>query len=260
MRRFFVRRPSPAMAIAFIALLAALSGTAIALPGTNTVDSGDIKNGQVKNKDIGKNAVNGKKVKNGSIASADVKNGSLTGTDVKDNSLTGNDINEGTLGQVPSANSANSATTAGFANNAGAVNGTGVRRLALDLPANGSGIVVSLNGLTLGLDCDGSGQGTLTARTSVNDADLYFWGYDTDNLDGSATGISGNDLEDEDFDVGNAVNISSQVGDGDSDTALGQIDYYHTAGVSGGVTVHYVINSFTGSNDDHCQFSGFAIG
>jgi hypothetical protein len=250
------------MAIAFVALLAALSGSATALQGTNTVDSGDIKNGQVKNKDIGKNAVTGKKVKDGSIASADVKNGSLTGTDIKDNSLTGNDINEGSLGQVPSANSANSANTAGFANNAGAVNGTGVRRLALDLPPNGSGIVVSLNGLTLGLDCDGTGQGTLTARTSVNDADLYFWGYDTDNANGSNAGITGSDLEDGDFDTGSAIDISSQVGDGDSDTALGQIEYYHPGGVSGGVTVHFVINSFAppGPGFDHCQFSGFAIG
>ena len=112
MRKLLASRPSPAMAVAFVALLAALSGTAIALPGTNSVDSGDIVNGQVKAKDIGKNAVNGKKVKNGSLGSADVKNGSLTGTDIKDNSLTGSDINESTLGQVPSANTANSANSA----------------------------------------------------------------------------------------------------------------------------------------------------
>src|SRR5215216_7397650 len=101
MRRFIASRPSPAMAVAFIALLAALSGTAIALPCTNTVDSGDIINGQVKGKDIRKNAVTGKKVKNGSLGGADIKNDSLTGLD----------INESTLGQVPSAATAGSATT-----------------------------------------------------------------------------------------------------------------------------------------------------
>jgi hypothetical protein len=111
MRDFLARRPSPAMAVAFVALLAALSGTAIALPGTNTVDSGDIVNGQVKGKDIRNNAVTGKKVKNGAIKSADVG----------DNSLTGTDINEGTLGQVPSANSANTASTAQSANVASTV-------------------------------------------------------------------------------------------------------------------------------------------
>jgi hypothetical protein len=93
------------MAVAFVALLAALSGTAIALPGTNTVDSGDIINGQVKGKDIRNNAVTGKKVKNGAVKSADVG----------DNSLTGTDIDESTLGQVPSANQANNATNAGNA-------------------------------------------------------------------------------------------------------------------------------------------------
>jgi hypothetical protein len=81
MRRFFTRRPSPAMIVGFIALVAALSGTAVALPGINLIDSGDIINGQVKKKDIGKNAVTGKKVKNGSLTGADVKDGSLTPTD-----------------------------------------------------------------------------------------------------------------------------------------------------------------------------------
>jgi hypothetical protein len=250
MRRFFVRRPTPAMAVAFVALLAALSGTAVALPGINTVDSGDIKNGQVKGKDIGRSAVTGKKVKNGSLGGADVKN----------NSLTGGDINEATLAQVPSANAANtanSATTAGFATNAGAVNGTGVRRLAVDIGPNSNATVLSLNGLTLALACDASGLGTLTATTSVTDSDLYFWGYDTD--DATAGGIAGSDFEDADFDTGDVVDISNLVGNSDSDTAMGDIDYWHPGGVSGGVTVHYVINSFAGTGD-HCQVSGSAIG
>jgi hypothetical protein len=102
MREFLARRPSPAMAVAFVALLAALSGTAIALPGRNTVDSGDIINGQVKGKDIRNNAVTGKKVKNGAIKTLDVG----------DDTLTGADVNESTLGQVPSANAANTANLA----------------------------------------------------------------------------------------------------------------------------------------------------
>src|SRR5436190_12598499 len=47
------RRPSPATVIASIALFVALgSGSAFALRGTNTVNSGDIINGQVKAKDV----------------------------------------------------------------------------------------------------------------------------------------------------------------------------------------------------------------
>jgi hypothetical protein len=102
MREFLTRRPSPAMTVAFVALLAALSGTAVALPGKNTVDSGDVKN----------NSVRGKDLRNNNVATKDVKNNNLRGRDIRNNTLTGNDINEGTLGLVPSANTANSATTA----------------------------------------------------------------------------------------------------------------------------------------------------
>jgi hypothetical protein len=111
MRKF--RKPSPAMAVAFIALLAALSGTAVALPGKNRVDSGDIKNNSVRTNDI----------RNGNVTTKDVKNNNLRSNDIRNNTLTGNDINEGSLGQVPlaasanSANTANTATTATTANN-----------------------------------------------------------------------------------------------------------------------------------------------
>ncbi len=77
MTRLFSRTPSPALVVAFIALLAALSGTAVALPGKGTVDSGDLKRGAVKRSDIARNAVNSAKVKNGSLLAADFKPGQL---------------------------------------------------------------------------------------------------------------------------------------------------------------------------------------
>ena len=52
-----------------IALFIALGGTAVALPGRNTVDSGDIRNGQVK--------------------SADVRQNTLTGGDINESTLSG---------------------------------------------------------------------------------------------------------------------------------------------------------------------------
>jgi hypothetical protein len=115
MRDFLAsRRPTPAMAVAFVALLAALSGTAVALPGKNSVDSGDIKNGQVKAKDLAPS----------SVTSAKVKNNALTGADVLDDSLTGADIGESTLGKVPSASSADTANSAATATTA--ANATGI--------------------------------------------------------------------------------------------------------------------------------------
>ena len=102
------RRPTPALAVAFVALLAALSGTAVALPGENTVDSADIKN----------NAVGSEDIKHGTLTSADLRNNGVHSRDVRDNTLRGADINESRLGTVPNANSANTATRANTANSA----------------------------------------------------------------------------------------------------------------------------------------------
>jgi hypothetical protein len=118
MRRLLARVPSPAATLAFIALVAALSGSAIALPGTGSVDSGDIKNNSVGTKDLRNNHVRSNDVRNNSLTGGDVRNNSLTGGDVRNNSLTGNDVNESTFGKVPSAGSADNAANAANATNA----------------------------------------------------------------------------------------------------------------------------------------------
>lgn len=77
MNRFRIRRPSAGMTVAFVALIAALSGTAIALPGKSTVDSGDIKNEQVKGADLADDAVTSAKVRSGSLLAKDFKAGQV---------------------------------------------------------------------------------------------------------------------------------------------------------------------------------------
>ena len=47
MKRITGRRPSPATIVAFLAVVVALSGSAVGLPGKNRVDSGDIRNNTV---------------------------------------------------------------------------------------------------------------------------------------------------------------------------------------------------------------------
>src|SRR4051812_39936609 len=87
-----ISRPSPAMVIAVIALIAALSGTAYAALGKNSVGSRQLKAQAVTTGKIANNAVNSAKVAKGS--------------------LTGADINVGALGTVPNAASAASAGNA----------------------------------------------------------------------------------------------------------------------------------------------------
>jgi hypothetical protein len=73
MGRFSLKRlPSPGLVVGVVALIAALSGTAIALPGKNTVDSGDIKKGAIKTSDIAR----------GAVTDAKFRNRTLTGTKI----------------------------------------------------------------------------------------------------------------------------------------------------------------------------------
>lgn len=139
-------RPSPAMAVAFVALLAALSGTAVALPGTKTVDSGDLKKGAVKSSNIAQGSVTAAKLAGGAVTTAKVRNGAVTGAKIRtgtimgsnigsgtimgsnigngtltgaklaNDTVTGAQLNESTLGTVPRAEHANTSTTAANAN------------------------------------------------------------------------------------------------------------------------------------------------
>ena len=138
-------RPSPAMVVAFVALIAALSGSAIALPGKNKVDKNDIK----------KNAVGAKQIKKNAVA----------GSEARNNSLTGADINEATLGQVPSAGTAGSAASAGSANSFGGMTATKIERFSL--ADNGTREVGTFGPFSLSATCDINDTDTDTALITL---------------------------------------------------------------------------------------------
>ena len=112
MRQWIRSHLTYANVMATIAVFIALGGgtTAVALSGSNTVQSDDLGPGaQVKAADVADNAVNGADVVDNGLTGADVQG--LGGADVTDNSLRGADVNESTLGKVPSA--ANADTVGG---------------------------------------------------------------------------------------------------------------------------------------------------
>jgi len=147
------RRPSPALIVAVIALIAALAGGAVALPGNNKVDKNDIK----------RNAVKGKQV--------------------KDNALKGADVDESTLGRVPSAASA--ATTERAASAAAL---DGLTRIPPTSIVDNAGetTLATVGAFTITLACiDGPTTTTaqLRIRSSVEDS-AWYSGSDSDtNLD-----------------------------------------------------------------------------
>lgn len=95
-------RPSPAMALAVVALVFAASGVAVALPGKNSVATNDIK----------KNAVTAAKIKNGSVTEPKLGDGAVGTAKLGNDAVTGAKVNEATLGKVPAAASADTAAKA----------------------------------------------------------------------------------------------------------------------------------------------------
>jgi hypothetical protein len=71
MRRI-VRRPSPAMVVAFIALLLALGGTATALRGSNTVFKDDIRRNAVGRSEILTNGVGKSEVRTNGVGKSEI--------------------------------------------------------------------------------------------------------------------------------------------------------------------------------------------
>jgi hypothetical protein len=103
------------------AILFAFGGTAVALPGKATVDSGDIKNSTIKSVDVKDNnlqsadladgsAVGGVDVVDGSLAAADIANDAITAAKIANNAVGATEIANDAVGATEIANDAVGAT------------------------------------------------------------------------------------------------------------------------------------------------------
>jgi hypothetical protein len=106
------RRPSPALLIACIALFVSLSGVSYGV-ATGFIDSREIRNNTVQSTDVRNNTLRTQDIRNNEVRGFDIRNSSVQGRDVAFNTITGADISESSLGKVPSATQADSATAAG---------------------------------------------------------------------------------------------------------------------------------------------------
>lgn len=94
MRRFSRWRPSPAMVVACIALFVAMGGAAYAAA---RIGSGDIVDNSIRSRDVRNQNLRGKDIADGSLGTSEVANNSLRGRDVRGDSLDGSDIDESSL-------------------------------------------------------------------------------------------------------------------------------------------------------------------
>jgi hypothetical protein len=97
--RKLVKRPSPAMVVAMIALFVAMGGVGLAasqLP-KNSVGARHIKTNAVRAAEIRDEAVRSKEIADGGVAAVDVLNESLGGADIEDESIGGAEILDGSV-------------------------------------------------------------------------------------------------------------------------------------------------------------------
>ncbi|MFN8111434.1 MAG: hypothetical protein U0Y82_16570 [Thermoleophilia bacterium] len=191
-----------------------------------------------------------------------IKKNSLSGNRLKADTVTGKQIKESSLGTVPAAVKADSATTATSAStaatattatnatnatNATTVNGRSVTTFSQTVARNGSQAIVTVNGLTLTLACDASGEPTLTGTSAT----------DTAMMRGT---------------VVTSVNGAAQVGTSNTTAGLavslvtapdhrGSLSLQYVAATGKMVSVNaYVDDSRTVGGFDGCSLTGSAIG
>ncbi len=112
-------RPSPALFVAVTALVMAMSGAAMALPGRGSVDKNDLAKGSVTKRAIAKGAVASKQIKGKSIKGNRLKDAAIRDKQLAGGSVIGAKIADGAVtaakladGSVTSAKIADDAVTA----------------------------------------------------------------------------------------------------------------------------------------------------
>lgn len=163
MKSILRRRPSPALVISMIALFVSLSGVSYGV-ATGFIDSREIKNNEIRSLDIRNNQIRTRDLRNNEVRGIDIRNSTVQGRDVALNTLTGEDVREDALGKVPSATSADSATTAGGVNTLKIIPVTTVAQGA-------SPVTLATHGpLTLSAECASGGIARLRVSTTENDS------------------------------------------------------------------------------------------
>lgn len=225
-------RPSAAMIVALVALFVAMGGTTYAV---KRLPKRSVGPSQLKKDAVRTRAIKARNVTRSKIAKKSI-NSDLVGTD----SLLGKNIVESSLAKVPSATSADKATTADQ------VNGLGLQKFNSRLAPGSAPSLVSVGGLALNIACNAGPAVSVSATTTVSGAIVHSggtWGAANQSFY----------VADDSFDVGDSFDVLQNATTG-STNLNGTLVYARQDG--GVVTVEFLAQE-TASN---CVFAGTATG
>jgi hypothetical protein len=215
------------------------------LGGATAIAATQLGKNTVGTKQLKKNAVTSAKIKNNAVTGAKLKDGSVTTGKLADGSVTGAKVNLATLGKVPSAAAADSATNAG---NASRVNGATVIRIFDKIPDGTTGqVVANIAGFVITADCTGANVENLVLDPPNTESDLKAQGNgDVGPIFESNQGSENNEISLDD--------------DGVNDNARGETSF-SAATTSGTVISGEIGYNDPGSfkNENVCSFYGQVV-
>jgi hypothetical protein len=197
-------------------------------------------------KKIGSNQIKANSIKTGKIVKE-----AVTTSKIKKDAVTGVKVKESTLGQVPSAvhadsaTSATNATTASNAGNANTVNGQTIHKINFRAGNNApTATLLNAGGLIIKASCT-AGSITAIAETSKQDSSIYVNAFDS----AAAPTPSHVDQESGTFDTGETVDLLAG-GTGNNDMSFVEYD-----AVDGSVATA-ILNADTNGALEGCRFTG----
>lgn len=159
------RRPSPAMVVALVALFVSLGGVSYGF-ATGSIGSREVKNNSIRTGDLRNNDIRSVDIRNNEIRGRDIRNSTIRSEDIGANQVKGPDVLESSLGLVPKANVANSATSLS----------SQAKISSQQPPSTGAQTIYDSGNFKLTASCGGAAQPTVTASTTVVNATLHSTG------------------------------------------------------------------------------------
>ncbi len=239
-----MRRPSPALVIALLALAGAWGGPAVA---AQLIGSKDVRNNSLTNRDIKDRSLLGRDVKSNALTGRTIKG--LSSRDIVREGLDGSVIDESSLTEVPRAAIAGRADGAALAD---AVKGSRVVRVAYaQLASDATTPVLDEGGLRLDARCTASGDLTVTATASGPTTGGVAHVTATAGSPNSTTTAAASD---NDLRAGDALDVIPAG----ATNASGTLTFFSPAGDT--VTLDYLAQDGLGAARGYqCVFAGTAV-